>query len=59
VKAVQIQLGHSSPMVTLNIYTHLFSDDLDALWETRKSPASPERVPDVVDLDSRRAESGP
>ena len=46
-------------MVTLNIYTHLFSDDLDALWETRKSPASPERVPDVVDLDSRRAESGP
>ncbi len=32
VKAVQEQLGHSSPMVTLNTYTHLYDDDLDHLF---------------------------
>jgi hypothetical protein len=33
VKAVQLQLGHSTPMVTLNVYAHLFEDDLDRLYE--------------------------
>jgi integrase len=32
VKAVQAQLGHSTPAVTLNVYSHLFADDLDALY---------------------------
>src|SRR5438552_18237784 len=27
------QLGHSTPMVTLNVYAHLFEDDLDRLYE--------------------------
>jgi integrase len=30
---VQRMLGHSSPTVTLNVYAHLFSDDLDTLAE--------------------------
>ena len=33
VKAVQQQLGHSAPMVTLNVYAHLFEDDLERLYE--------------------------
>jgi integrase len=33
IKAVQQQLGHSTPMVTLNVYAHLFEDDLDRLYE--------------------------
>jgi integrase len=33
VKAVQQQLGHSTPTVTLNVYSHLFDDDLDRLYE--------------------------
>jgi integrase len=32
VKAVQQQLGHSTPMVTLGTYTHL-SPDLDQVME--------------------------
>lgn len=28
---VQRMLGHSSPSVTLNVYAHLFADDLDAV----------------------------
>jgi integrase len=32
IKAVQAQLGHSTPVVTLNVYSHLFADDLDALY---------------------------
>jgi integrase len=31
VKAVQELLGHASPSVTLNVYTHLFETDQDAL----------------------------
>jgi hypothetical protein len=47
VKAVQEQLGHSSPTVTLGVYAHLFDDDLDRLFErvdsifTRSAAASP------------------
>jgi integrase len=59
VKEVQTQLGHSTPTVTLNTYTHLFGDDLDALWEPRQSPASPGQVPEVVNLDAKRAERYP
>ena len=33
VKAVQVQLGHSSPVVTLSTYLHLFPDDLDRLFD--------------------------
>jgi integrase len=33
VKAVASQLGHSTPTVTLNVYAHLFGDDLDRLYE--------------------------
>ncbi len=33
VKAVQVQLGHSTPVVTLNTYLHLFPDDLDRLFD--------------------------
>lgn len=31
VVVVQRMLGHSSPTVTLNVYSHLFADDLDTL----------------------------
>ncbi|HEU5117908.1 MAG TPA: tyrosine-type recombinase/integrase [Isosphaeraceae bacterium] len=37
-KAVQQQLGHSTPMVTLNVYAHLFNDDLDRLYEGPDAP---------------------
>ena len=30
--AVSKQLGHSTPTVTLNVYAHLFEDDLDRLY---------------------------
>ena len=33
IEAVQQQLGHRTPMVTLNVYAHLFEDDLDRLYE--------------------------
>ena len=32
VMAVSKQLGHSTPTVTLNVYSHLFDDDLDRLF---------------------------
>jgi hypothetical protein len=32
---VQQQLGHSSATVTLNVYAHLFDDDLDGLFDGR------------------------
>jgi len=31
VKAVQVALGHSTALITLNTYTHLFDEDLEAL----------------------------
>jgi integrase len=40
IKAVQQQLGHSTPMVTLNVYAHLFNDDLDRLYEGLDEPFS-------------------
>ena len=32
VMSVSKQLGHSTPTVTLNVYSHLFEDDLDRLF---------------------------
>jgi integrase len=58
VKAVQTQLGHASPTITLNTYTHLFVDDLDGLWEGHESPASPDPTPPVTDLDAMRGRNG-
>jgi integrase len=54
IKAVQQQLGHSTPIVTLNVYAHLFNDDLDRLYEGFDAPVSkpqtafrrPEAAPD-------------
>jgi integrase len=40
IKAVQQQLGHSTPIVTLNVYAHLFNDDLDRLYEGFDAPFS-------------------
>jgi integrase len=48
VKAVQSQLGHSRPTVTLDIYTKLFPDDLDSLYAdvdrmlTHPGPTAPQ-----------------
>ncbi len=33
VRAVAEQLGHSSPVVTLNVYSHLYAGDLDRLYD--------------------------
>ncbi len=33
IKAVQRQLGHASAAMTLDLYGHLYEDDLDALSE--------------------------
>jgi len=52
VKAVQQQLGHSTPIVTLNVYAHLFEDDLDRLYEALDASHSERptasRRPDVA-----------
>jgi integrase len=63
VKAVQEQLGHSSPTITLDVYAHLFNDDLDRLFErvdavymrSLAAPPRPERGPAIFDLDEERA----
>ena len=47
VKAVQQQLGHSSPTVTLNVYAHLFDDDLDQLFDGLEEPLRTAASPDV------------
>jgi hypothetical protein len=56
VKAVQEQLGHSSPTVTLGVYAHLFDDDLDHLFERvdsvfTRSAAPPPRPQDNSTTD--------
>lgn len=33
VKAVQKHLGHASPTVTLNTYSHVFDTEMDTLWD--------------------------
>lgn len=62
VKAVQEQLGHSSPTVTLDVYAHLFNDDLDRLFErvdaiymrSLAAPPRPESGPAIFDLGKER-----
>jgi integrase len=63
VKAVQQQLGHSTPMVTLGTYTHLFPDDLDQVMEAldaghRAARMRPQRGPEVVALSGSGHEKG-
>jgi len=48
IKAVQRQLGHASATMTLDLYGHLYDDDLDALADAldrklAESPAPPMR----------------
>ncbi len=58
VKAIQQQLGHRNPSVTLNTYTHLFEGDLtevmDRLDTHSATGSRPERVlGDIIDLPHR------
>jgi integrase len=63
VKAVQEQLGHSSPTVTLGVYAHLFDDDLDDLFErvdrvyirSHAAPSRPRRGPALLEATEKRA----
>ena len=57
VKAVQTQLGHAKPSITLDVYSHLFGDELDNLYGgiDARGPVSPEQVPAVTNLDGKRA----
>jgi integrase len=43
VKAVQRMLGHSSAAMTLDVYTDLFDDDLDAVAEALDAAVSARR----------------
>ena len=68
VKAVQSQLGHQDPALTLRLYQHLFDDDLDSLGERldarftqRSESPRPERGPETPaseDARSLRSASG-
>jgi integrase len=64
VKAVQEQLGHSSPTVTLGVYAHLFDDDLDRLFEkvdsvfTRSAAAPPRPETNSTTDDALQGSSG-
>jgi hypothetical protein len=62
VKVVQQMLGHKSAVMTLDLYGHLFGDQLDDVADRLDSAARADSsVPfvcppaDVVDLSSRRA----
>ncbi|MDQ3784492.1 MAG: site-specific integrase, partial [Actinomycetota bacterium] len=65
VKAIQRHLGHSSPVVTLNTYSHLFPEELDRLAnrldETRArglaAPPRPGPTSNVVKLDEREVQN--
>lgn len=60
VKSVQRMLGHASAAMTLDVYSGLFDDDLDAVAERLDAAASKARVPrvcpevPVVSLAERR-----
>jgi integrase len=47
VKAVQRMLGHASAAMTLDVYSGLFNDDLDAVAEQLDAAAAVSRVPPV------------
>jgi integrase len=69
IKAVQRQLGHASATMTLDLYGHLYDDDLDALAdaldrklaESPAPPVRPDRAPKgaghVVPMRSARPET--
>lgn len=63
VKSVQRMLGHASAAMTLDVYSGLFDDDLDAVAERLDVAAVSARVPrarpgsTVTDLGERRATS--
>jgi hypothetical protein len=58
VKAIQTQLGHRSPMITLSIYTHLFEDAFDSVMDrldaTHRDLVRPKSGPNVVELPEQR-----
>ena len=62
IKAVQRQLGHASAAMTLDLYGHLYDDDLEALADAldkrfaaaRTSEAPPKHGPNVVTLPRDR-----
>ena len=60
VKAVQRMLGHSSAQLTLDRYSHLYDDDLEALADSMQSRYGAAQVrpkpsdADIVDLDEKR-----
>lgn len=69
IKAVQRQLGHATATMTLDLYGHLYDDDLDALADaldrriadSPAPPARPQRASrgrgEVVDLPTDRPKS--
>jgi integrase len=44
VKAVQKQLGHATASITLDVYGHLFPDELDAVADREAFLVEPEHV---------------
>ena len=52
VKAVQEQLGHRSAVVTLDVYGHLFPDELDRLAEPLEATYRAARPTAGVEKDS-------
>jgi len=57
VKAVQRMLGHSSAAMTLDVYSGLFDDDLDALAERLNDAAVPAACPKATSISADSAES--
>jgi len=64
IKAVQAQLGHKTASITLDVYGHLFPDELESLSERmdRARAAAvavwPQRGPAVVPLDRTAGQRG-
>ena len=56
VKAVQRQLGHATASITLDVYGHLFPDELDAL--AGRLEDAPRRGPGEPRADPARARGG-
>jgi integrase len=58
VKTVQRMLGHASAAITLDIYGHLWDDELDALPARMRAHMDAERVNAVQAADKRAANAG-
>jgi hypothetical protein len=60
VKVVQQMLGHKSATMTLDLYGHLFGDQLDDVADALDAAATADRVANplpqsrVLDLDAKR-----